>query len=74
VDRKTFASYSPCYLILNKGFTLLKIIPTQPEPTKLSITPLSEGVAAELIDDNKFMIIADECNWTIRTNNAAKWV
>lgn len=74
VDRKTFASYSPCYLILEKGFTLLKILPNQPEPTKLAISPLREGVAAELLEESTFQIVADECKWTVRSKDAGRWV
>ena len=38
------------------------------------VSPISKDTVAELIDTNKFKIVADECTWTVRSPTAEKWV
>lgn len=46
VDTKTFASYSPAYLILQKDFNLIKLTNHHSESIKLTISPISENTVA----------------------------
>lgn len=37
-------------------------------------TPVEENVVAKKIDNDKFVIIADQCQLSVRTQDTDKWV
>ena len=74
VEKKSFASYAFSYFVLFEGFKMMEVVSyNMKEPKNISISPISAEIAVEKIDDTRFRMIADECNWKVRAPNANEW-
>lgn len=74
VEKKTFASYSAAYLILRRPMQLILLTTHHSEEQRVTLTPLNETALAEKLEGNRFRVVMDESNYTIRTPEAEKWV